>query len=71
MSEVKFLLNLLGLSEMAEVACSLEVLADTQKRNTAVPNHLPVKSTLFNLLHTCCEIRHVPRKVNAAAAAVV
>ena len=63
-SEVKSLLSLLGLSEMADVVCSLEVLSDTRKRNAAVPEHLPVKSTLFNLLHTCCEIRHIPRKVD-------
>jgi len=62
-SEVKSLLKLLGLSEVADVVCLLELLADTRKRNAAVPAHLPVKSTLFNLLRTCCEIREVPRKV--------
>jgi len=62
-SEVRSLLNLLGLSEMADATCSLEVLSDTRKRNAAVPEHLPVKSTLFSLLRTCCEIREVPRKV--------
>jgi len=61
---VKSLLSLLGLSEMADVVCSLDVLSNTRKHNAAVPEHLPVKSTLFHLLHTCCEIRHVPRKVN-------
>jgi len=65
-SEVRSLLDLLGLSEKADVACSLEVLSDTRKRNAAVPEHLPVKSTLFSWLHSCCEIRQVPRKVGRA-----
>jgi len=63
-SEVRSLLNVLGLSEMADVTCCLEVLSDTRKRNAAVPEHLPVKSTLVHLLHSCCEIREVPRKVS-------
>jgi len=63
-SEVRSLLNLLGLSEMADVVCLLELLPETRKRNAAIPEHIPVKSTLFHLLRTCCEIRHVPRKVN-------
>ena len=63
MSEVRSLLQLLGLSDVADITYSLEVMSDTRKRNAAVPEHLPVKSTLFNVLHTCCEIREVPRKV--------
>ena len=66
-SEVRSLLDLLGLSDKVDVTCSLEVLSDTRKRNASVPEHLPVKSTLFNCLHSCCEIREVPRKVGHTA----
>lgn len=62
-SEVRSLMVLLGLSEKANVPCSLAVMSETHKRNAVVPDHLPVKSTLFSWLRTCCEIREVPRKV--------
>lgn len=62
-SEVNFLILRLDLTPFANAICCLEVLPDTRKKNAQVPEFLPQKSTLFEILRTCCEIRETPRKV--------
>ncbi|XP_062841694.1 methionine synthase reductase [Trichomycterus rosablanca] len=61
-SEVKDLLDRLGLQDRQNHTVHLRLLQNTKKKGARVPAYVPEKCTLKDLLTWCLEIRSVPKK---------
>ncbi|XP_019718727.1 methionine synthase reductase isoform X2 [Hippocampus comes] len=68
-SEVKQLLQRLGLEDQKNHHVQVSLLKDTKKKGAQVPSYIPQNISLLYLLTWCLEIRSVPKKALLRAVA--
>ncbi|CAH1772724.1 unnamed protein product [Owenia fusiformis] len=60
--DVTTLIERLEVADQADTVFTLDLIADTKKRNAVIPSFIHEKSTLRHSLTTCFDIRAVPKK---------
>ncbi|KJH50702.1 flavodoxin [Dictyocaulus viviparus] len=60
LAEVNFILDRMGLLDVADQICSLSINATTKKINPVLPIHVPTDSSLRYIFTYCLDIRRTP-----------